>query len=238
MLTSKGSGRQYEGAGLNRRVVKVGVVDDHEAVRIGFAAAASLDAKTAEVPVVAVRLADTVNSLLSGGHTVFDVVALDMSLADGSRPRDNVRRLLAAGYPVLVFSVGDRQEDLREALAAGASGVSRKSENIRQTLELIRQVALGKTIDNQELAAAIDGDREFVAAQLSDREQETLRLYAAGFTRSQTASRMNVSPNTVGTNIRRIREKYAAANRPAASKLELYHRAVEDGLYTPPHTRD
>jgi hypothetical protein len=44
---------------------------------------------------------------------------------------------------------------------------------------------------------------------------------------------MNVSSNTVGTNIKRIREKYAAADRPAATKLELYHRAVEDGVLPP-----
>ncbi|MGN7252742.1 response regulator transcription factor [Arthrobacter sp. SAFR-014] len=214
---------------MDHRVVRVGVVDDHEAVRIGFAAAASVEAKTAEVPVVAVRLADTVGSLLAGSDGMFDVVALDMSLADGSRPGDNVRRIVQAGYPVLVFSVGDRPDALREALAAGASGVSRKSDDIRDTLNLVRQVADGATIDNQDLAAAIDGDAEFVVA-LSDRERETLGLYAAGFTRTQIASRMNVSSNTVGTNIKRIREKYAAADRPAATKLELYHRAVEDGV--------
>jgi two-component system, NarL family, nitrate/nitrite response regulator NarL len=217
------------GEWMERRVVRVGVVDDHEAVRIGFAAAASVEAKTAEVPVVAVRLADTVSSLLAGSKGMFDVVALDMSLADGSRPGDNVRRIVQAGYPVLVFSVGDRSDALREALAAGASGVSRKSDDIRDTLNLVRQVADGATIDNQDLAAAIDGDAEFVVA-LSDRERETLGLYAAGFTRTQIASRMNVSSNTVGTNIKRIREKYAAADRPAATKLELYHRAVEDGV--------
>jgi two-component system nitrate/nitrite response regulator NarL len=213
-----------------RRVVKVGLIDDHEAVRIGFAAAASLDAKTADVPVVAVRLSDTVESLLAGGERIFDVVALDMSLADGSRPGDNVRRIVEAGYPVLVFSIGDRQKDLREALAAGAAGVSRKSESIGHTLNLVRMVATGETIDNQELAAAIGGDTEFVAAQLSDRERETLGLYAAGFTRSKIAARMNVSANTIGTNIRRIREKYAAAGRAAVTKLELHHRAVEDGI--------
>lgn len=219
---------------MGRRVVRLGVVDDHEFIRIGFAAAAALDAKTAEEPVVAVRLSETVPDLLAGGEKIFDVVALDLSLADGSRPRDNVRKLLDAGYPVLVVSVGDKYQDLREALAAGASGVSRKSDGHQHTLNLLRRVAAGHTIDNQELAAAIDGDRAFVSAHLSEREKDTLRLYAAGFTRSQIASRMNVTENTIGTNIKRIREKYAAADRPALSKLELYHRAVEDGYYSPP----
>lgn len=238
MLTASALKKRKRGIAVGRHIVRLGVVDDHELVRIGFAAAAAFDAKTADEPVVAVRLSETVSDLLAGGEKIFDVVALDLSLADGSRPRDNVRRLLEAGYPVLVVSVGDRYQDLREALAAGASGVSRKSEGHQNTLKLLRQVAAGHTIDNQELAAAIDGDRDFVTAELTEREKDTLRLYAAGFTRAQTASRMNVTENTIGTNIKRIRERYAAANRPAPSKLELYHRAVEDGLYSPPVSGD
>ena len=33
--------------------------------------------------------------------------------------------------------------------------------------------------------------------------------------------------------VRRIRAKYAAASRPAPTKLDLYHRAVEDGIVPP-----
>lgn len=213
------------------QLVRAGVVDDHEAVRIGFAAAAALDARSSNVPVVVVRAEESVSRLLTGADRMFDVVVLDMSLADGSTPGDNVRALRTAGYPVLVFSLGDNAMVLRDALAAGAAGVSRKSEDMRQTLDAVRQVADGGTIDNQELAIAIDGDAGFVRAHLSDRESETLRLYASGFTRSQIASRMNIKSNTVGTNIKRIREKYAAAGRYSPTKLELFHRATEDGIW-------
>ncbi|MGA7203595.1 MAG: response regulator transcription factor [Specibacter sp.] len=210
--------------------VRVGIVDDHDAVLIGFAAGARLDARAAQVPVVVVGAEKTVAKLLSGPPNMFDVVVLDMSLADGSAPGENVRKILAAAYPVLVFSTGDNTDCLREALAAGASGVSRKSEEIRHTLELVRLVAAGQTIDNQELAIAITLDAGFVRAELSERERETLRLYATGFTAGQIGTRMNISANTVGTNIKRIREKYAAAGRHAPTKLELYHRALEDGV--------
>ncbi len=113
------------------------------------------------------------------------------------------------------FSLGDNPDAIREALTAGASGISRKAEDIRDTLEMVRMVAAGQTIDNQELAAAISSDRGFVAAELSKCEHETLKFYATGFTRGQIATRMNISANTVGTNIKRIREKYAAAGRYA-----------------------
>lgn len=213
-------------------VIRVGIVDDNEVVRIGFSAGAALDAKVSEHPLKVVAAAETVGRLLQGPPGMFDVVVLDLSLSDGSAPGDNVRAVLAAGYPVLVFSLGDNPDAIREALSAGASGISRKAEDIRDTLEMVRLVAAGQTIDNQELAAAISSDRGFVAAELSEREHETLKFYATGFTRGQIATRMNISANTVGTNIKRIREKYAAAGRYAPTKLELYHRALEDGVIT------
>ncbi|MFQ4147428.1 response regulator transcription factor [Arthrobacter sp. LAPM80] len=218
---------------MSGQVIRVGVVDDNEVVRIGFSAGAALDAKVAPKPLKVVGQAETVGQLLQGPPRMFDVVVLDLSLADGSEPGDNVRAILEAGYPVLVFSLGDNTDAIREALAAGASGISRKAEDIRHTLDLVRLVAAGQTVDNQELAVAISADTGFTAAELSDRERETLNFYATGFTRGQIATRMNISANTVGTNIKRIREKYAAAGRHAPTKLELYHRALEDGVIAP-----
>lgn len=215
---------------MSGTTIRVGIVDDNEVVRIGFSAAAAMDAKHANNPIKVTAAAETVPQLLHSSANVFDVVVLDLSLADASEPGGNVRQLIAAGYPVLVFSVADNTDSIRSALAAGASGIARKGDDIREALNMVRLVAAGETIDNQELAIAISSDSGFVAAELSDRERETLKLYATGFTGVQIARRMNVSANTVGTNIKRIREKYAAAGRYAPTKLELYHRALEDGI--------
>jgi len=40
---------------------------------------------------------------------------------------------------------------------------------------------------------------------------------------------MNVQYETAKTFLRRVREKYAKANRPASKKSELIRRAAEDG---------
>ncbi|MET1156139.1 LuxR C-terminal-related transcriptional regulator [Arthrobacter sp.] len=214
-------------------IIRVGVVDDHPMLGVGFAAAAHLDARTATVPVKVILASDTVDGLLAAGERIYDVVALDLSLADGSHLGGNVRKILDAGYPVLVYSQAANAADVREALAAGASGVSKKTEDYARTLDLIRRVADGEVIDNQELAAAIDGDAAFVAtADLTGREREALAWYAAGFTRTQVAERMNVTTNTVGTWVRRIKKKYEAVGREAGNKTELYRRAVEDGILT------
>ena len=65
---------------------------------------------------------------------------------------------------------------------------------------------------------------------LSEREREALRLYAANLPAKSVARRMGVSEGTVKVYLRRVRSKYQALNRPAATKLDLYRRAVEDGI--------
>jgi two-component system nitrate/nitrite response regulator NarL len=221
------------GGALKTRSIRVGFIDDHPITRVGFSAVVWKLTKDWQPPIEVVKLSETVDLLLQGEQGIFDVVALDLSLEDGSSPADNVRRLVDEGYPVLIYSGGENVDYLREALAAGAAGIALKTDSLEHTLDCLRRVAAGETIDNQELAAAIETDTKFVSANLSPREQETLSLIAAGYTHKQAAGVMNVSDNTVGTNIFRIREKYAAVGREARTKLLLHIRAQEDGLVIP-----
>ncbi|MFJ7624450.1 DNA-binding response regulator, partial [Rhodococcus erythropolis] len=46
------------------------------------------------------------------------------------------------------------------------------------------------------------------------------------------------APQTVNDYLQRIRQKYAAAGRPAPTKTDLYKRAVEDGVLPIPERRD
>jgi two-component system, NarL family, response regulator DevR len=48
------------------------------------------------------------------------------------------------------------------------------------------------------------------------------------------ARRMGISPETVKDYLMRVRRRYGEVGRPAATKTELYFRAVEDGLVPPP----
>lgn len=216
--------------------VRAGIIDDHEAVRIGFALSAGREAphKTPRVTVLgAAPTVDTFLGALGAAAGPTDVVALDLSLADGSTPGENVAKLADVGYKVLVFTLGDNVGQIQDALANGAMGVSLKSEPISETFAKLRRIAAGETIDSQELAAAIEVDADFVEANLSDRESECIALYAAGLGQYQVARRMGIAESTVKKNIDRIREKYEAAGRPANTKIDLYRRAVEDGILPP-----
>lgn len=221
-------------------ITRVAIVDDHEVVREGLRAVAS-HAEGVELVAVAPTVYDLLvalgrnprdpaNADLGKVKRDCDVVLLDLSLQDRSRPSENVDALIAAGIKVLIFSIGENPALIREALKSGALGLVRKSEPLEHALEEARNIADGKAVVTKELAAAIDGDHEFSRANLSPREQETLRLYASGFAQVQVARRMGIKQSAVKTNIDRIREKYARVGRPAPTKIDLRIRAIEDGL--------
>ena len=68
------------------------------------------------------------------------------------------------------------------------------------------------------------------SARLSAAEERALRLYAQGYSTLEVAHRMDVGYETAKTYLRRVREKYARAGRPASRKSELIRRAAEDGF--------
>lgn len=203
---------------------RVGIVDDHPALILGVAAFL-----VGQADLQVVGAADRVATLLASGAR-FDVVLLDLVLADDSTPAQNVQALRAAGIPVLAYTSGERPHLVREAGRAGVSGMIRKSERPAAVAEAVRAVARGEIVATPDWAAALDADTRFVDAELTDREAEVLALYASGETAERVGAHLFISRETVLDHIRRIRAKYAGVKRPAPTKVDLFRRAVEDGI--------
>jgi len=203
--------------------IAVAIVDDHEAIRLGFAGACQ------EYGYQLVAQAPTVAELLSKLKKKPQVVVLDLSLADGSQPAENVRALIDYGTQVLIFSIADRKSQVRAALVEGAAALVTKSQQMSELFECINLVANGITVNTAETVAAIDTDQEF-KVKLSERELEVLRMYASGLTLKQVAYELQLSKYTVKEHIDRVREKYSKAGRPAPGKPELLIRLIEDDL--------
>jgi DNA-binding NarL/FixJ family response regulator len=211
-----------------QRVARVGMVDDHAAVNLGVAA---FFEDVPDIGVVAV--ADTVGALLAQTDDL-DLVLLDLRLADGSTPTHNVRRLAAEGIPVLAYTSGDDAALVREAARADVVGMIRKSEPGEVLVDAVRAALRGEVVASTDWAAALDGDAAIPDARLTAREAQVLELYASGEKADRVARLLGVSRETVLDHIRKIRTKYAAVDRPAHTKVDLYRRAVEDGLLGPP----
>jgi len=209
---------------------RVALIDDHEIVARGFA---GLFATLPQVEVVA-TVATVTDLLEQVGESRVDLVILDLRLSDGSTVTSNVDRLRASGAAVLAFTGGDDAQLMRAAARGGVLGVVRKSEPTDVLLDAVTRAAAGETIASTEWAAALDGDPDLSDAGLSPREREVLSLYAAGAKAPLVASHTGLSELTVVDYIRRVRSKYERVGRPANTKIDLYKRALEDGILPVP----
>ncbi len=214
-----------DGADEAPQAVRVGVVDDHESVRLGLKVAfieAGFDF------ILAAASVKEFVSNLNGREC--DVVVLDLSLGDGFTVTENVKSIQATGCAVLVHSIADRVALVREALAAGVAGVIPKSSATKTVLTAAATVARGDVLNNLEWATAIDADRDFSKAQLGRREREILHLYASGLPLKLAAEKLGIGYSTAREYLDRIRVKYVEVGRPAPTKVDLLRRAVEDGI--------
>ncbi len=207
----------------------VALIDDHESVRLGLEAACLRDGEQ-RVVFSGATVKEYLTWRATSSEPPVDVVVLDLTLGDGTTVTENVTTLVVDGASVVIHSVADRPASVREALVAGAAGVVSKSSTLDDVLEAIHTVARGEALNNVEWASAVDGDREFADAQLSTREREVLRLYAAGLPLKAVAERLGVAYSTAKENITRIRVKYVEVGRPAPTKVDLLRRAMEDGI--------
>ena len=210
-------------------MIEVAVIDDHEAIRVGVAAALA----THSINRITVTSQDATVADFLARKLIVDVVLLDLQLADGSDPKRNAELLIQSGYTVLVYSIADNARLLRLALAGGAVGVARKADPIATTIASIEAAAVGQVVLSQEILGLIEGDSSYVAASLGPREREVLALYTSGMEVPEVAAVLGIAENSVKEYLKRIRVKYTNVDRPAASKLDLFRRAIEDGIVPP-----
>jgi len=210
--------------------IDIAAVDDHPIILDSVAVWVAAD--RGDIRVVATEA--NVGALLAGPGRHADVVLLDLELGDGSTAEGNVTAIRAAGPEVLVLSASDRPPVVRAAIRAGARGYALKNEQADQIRFAIREVAAGRDWISPRLAYIFATDDAEDRPTLSNQERRTLQLYATGLPMKSVARKMAISEETVKQYLGRVRQKYTIAGRAAPTKLELYHRAVEDGHLPPP----
>ena len=206
----------------------IALVEDHALIAIGFR---DLVEKADDLRLVG--MVESVAELEDLGEHV-DLVVLDLRLSDGSNPEQNVDAIHALGSHVLIYTGAEDRRLIQSAARSGALGLIRKSERAEALLEAVRTAAEGREVFGTDWAAAIDSDEVLADARLSAREQEVLSLYASGETAVSVAQRTGLSRETIADYVSRIRRKYAEAGRPAHSRIDLYKRALEDGILDGP----
>jgi two-component system response regulator NreC len=206
---------------------RVLIVDDHAVVRSGLRLL--LDAED-DIEVVG-EAGDTRTALFEARALKPDVILMDVVMP-GSSGIEATQSVLneAPDTKVLMLSMQDDPQYVREAFSAGASGYVLKEAVDAEVVGAVREVAAGGRYVHPELGARlIHADAEerarVEADPLSDREREVLRLLALGHTNQEIASMLYLSVRTVETHRAHIMQKLRLSTR-----AELVRHAMEQGL--------
>jgi two-component system, NarL family, uhpT operon response regulator UhpA len=189
---------------MSDSVPKVAIVDDHEMIRIGFngltAYGIDIGTRAASVDDLLVQEKDAENRSA--------IVVLDVFLNDGSWVAENVRRLRAAGYRVVILTYGALPEALRDALAAGASALVAKSDQLAPLADAVHAVHDGAPLYVSALMAHVVYTSD---VELTSLQRETLRHAVGGLTTKEIAALMSVPDDEVVACFESIASAYRAA---------------------------
>ena len=207
--------------------VRVLIVDDHAVVRAGLKLLLE-----AEDDLDPVGEAGTARDAIFRARSLKpDVILLDVVMPDQSGL--DVLPTLIHEQPetkILILSMQDDPQYVRQAFAAGASGYVLKEAADTEVVAAIREVARGGRYVNPELGARLvfaetEAVRRAEADPLSDREREVLRLLALGHTNQEIAKQLYISVRTAETHRAHIMQKLQLRSR-----AELVRHALAQGL--------
>lgn len=188
--------------------MKIVIVDDHPIVREGLIAAL----ERREGFEIAGAFGSAEEALAALGHTVPDVVLLDLELPGMSGVEAVSRFRAQAEVVVLTAYASDDQIDA--ALRAGARGYLLKGSPVDDIDRAIRAAAQGNTWLDPRIAARVVALSS--APRLSAREREVLRLVAAGRSNKEIATELRIAERTVKFHVTSIFDKLGAENRAQA----------------------
>jgi DNA-binding NarL/FixJ family response regulator len=183
--------------------VRILVVDDHALVREGLHARLS---RVEEFEIVG-EAASAEQALVLLRELTPDLALVDIGMKHGSGIE--LTRVVAERYPavaVLILSMYDNPEYVREAMEAGARGYVLKDGPSAQIVHAIKAVAGGGTYLSPTIAGALFGPRT-VEKALTVREQQVLALLAKGHPSKLIAKTMNISVRTVEAHRQSIKRK-------------------------------
>ena len=167
-----------------------------------------------------------------------DVILMDlrMPVLGGVEATRRIMQTMPASR-VVVLTTFDEDEEIFEALRAGAVGYLLKACSADKLCESVRAAAKGASVLEPSVAAKMMAELNRLSARqgkkvsqaladpLSDRELGVLRLLADGCSNKEIGSRLHITEGTVKNHMTNILEKLGVLDRTQAAL-----RARETGL--------
>jgi two-component system NarL family response regulator len=137
---------------------------------------------------------------------------------------------------VVMLTVSDDEEDLFDAIKAGASGYLLKEINPDEVARAVRQIQAGQSLLSPSMASKLltefatmtkRAEERPYHPRLTEREMEVLKLVAQGMTNREIGKSLHISENTVKNHIRNILEKLHLNSRMEAVIYAVREKLLE-----------
>ena len=205
--------------------VSVALVDDHALFRMGLA---DLLERDDSIHVAGIAgSTDEARALLA---TKPDVVLMDLHMPelDGISLLTLLRQE-GCTVPTIMLTISEAQEDMAQALRAGARGYLLKDTKLEELIDAIHRVAEGETVVARVMTAKLVNLLTPVQSpqqgspldQLTGREREILSLLSRGKSNKAIAHALDISHDTVKLHVRHILSKLHLSSRVEAAVLAV-----------------
>ena len=204
--------------------IRVMICDDHALFRRGLI----MVLESEEGVEVVGEAEDGEESIRKAEELAPDVVLMDVRMPRVSGIE--ATRAIAEVVPsakILMLTVSDEEDDLYDAIKAGATGYLLKEISIEEVASAIRAVVSGQSLISPSMASKLlteftnlakkaDERQAVPTPRLTDRELEVLKLVAQGMSNREIAGELYISENTVKNHVRNILEKLHLHSRMEA----------------------
>jgi len=184
------------------------IADDHVVVRVGLTSMPSIED---DLKVVA-EAADGAQAVELFRRHRPDVALLDVRMAGCGGIE--ALRMIRAEIPearALMLSTSELDEEVAQAIEAGAAGFILKTEGQEVLVAAIRAVARGERRFSPAVLRRLE-ERQ----KLSSRELQVLEAMSTGLCNKEIAARLTISEHTVKTYVKTILDKLQAPDRTGA----------------------
>ena len=218
---------------MENKKYKIGVVDDHFAIRDGY--------KSLLDSMEFVSIVNTYKSVkefyLDSQSNILDLVFLDIELP-GENGLDECRKMKNANskIKIIILSAHHDEQYIVNAYDSNADGYLFKDATKNEVLEAIQKVLFSnENHNNQEALSIIFRFQETNKKrklnnknELSEREIQILKLICDGNSNDRISAILNRTTFTIATHRQNIMNKIKVHN-----SLELINYAIRNGYYIP-----
>jgi DNA-binding NarL/FixJ family response regulator len=235
-----GEGEREVAGAKRQEPIRVLIADDHALFRRGLEMVLE---EEDDIDLVG-QASDGTEAVTVAGESLPDVVLMDIRMPKSSGIEAcRATKEVAPSAKIVILTISDEEEDLFEAIRAGASGYLLKDIPLDEVAEAVRAVHGGQSLINPSMAGKLltefatlakrDTEEEEAAAQhvappkLTDREMEVLKLVARGMNNRDIAKELFISENTVKNHVRNILEKLQIHSRMEAVMIAVRQKLIE-----------